>query len=146
MLVGTLNFSVVSTFGTECGLTDMEAKILIPSVQRMMERLPAATATKAAMILDPLIILTVFVMWGRRIITVQQEKNRAKYAQEPFEQMRANGVAGTAYQVPNESVSHAPASAYQQTNGSTNGIPDAGITDDSYTIPSAIRSSFDDNF
>src|SRR5215472_12838483 len=87
MLVGTLNFSVVSTFGADCGLTDMEAKILIPSVQRMMERLPAATATKAALILDPLIIVTVFVMWGRRIITVKNEEAKQKYAVEPYEQM-----------------------------------------------------------
>jgi hypothetical protein len=143
MLVGTLNFSVVSTFGSDCGLTDMEAKILIPSVQRMMERLPAATATKAALILDPLIILTVFVMWGRRIITVNSEKARKKYAQEPFEQMRANGITNTTYQVPNESVSHSPADAYQQTNGH---IPDTGVTEEVYGVPNSIRSSFDDNF
>lgn len=146
MLVGTLNFSVVSTFGPECGLTDMEGKILIPSVQRMMERLPAATATKAALILDPLIILTVFVMWGRRIITVQNEKARQKYAVQPHEQARANGVAGTAYEVPNESVSHSPATAYQHTNGTANGIPDAGVTDETYGVPNSIRDAFDDKF
>lgn len=163
MLIGTLNFSVVSTFGTECGLTDMEAKILIPSVQRMMERLPAATATKAALILDPLIILTVFVMWGKRIISVKNAEAQKKYAQEPFEAMRANGVAGTAYQVPNESVSHSPASAYQQTNGAyhgpnanvsdidaaardRSGIPDTGVTDNTYGVPNSIRTAFDENF
>lgn len=147
MLVGTLNFSVVSTFGADCGLTDMEAKILIPSVQRMMERLPAATATKAALILDPLIILTVFFMWGRRVITVQNEKARKKYAQEPFETARANGVAGTTYQAPSESVSHSVAATYQQTTAQANGhIPDAGVTDDTYGVPQSIRSSFDDNF
>jgi hypothetical protein len=150
MIIGTLNFSVVSTFGPECGLTDMEGKILIPSVQRMMERLPAATATKAALILDPLIILTVFVMWGKRIITVQNEKAKQKYAVQPHEQARANGVAGTAYQVPNESVSHSPAEAYQQSNGASNGvhngIPDTGVTDETYGVPNTIRSAFDDNF
>jgi hypothetical protein len=162
MLVGTLNFSVVSTFGANCGLTDMEAKILIPSVQRMMERLPAATATKAALILDPLIIVTVFVMWGRRILQVKAEEAHKKYAQEPFEQMRANGIAGTTFgpNVPvggtpspssngvangsvSESVSDSVASRYQQT---TNGIPDTGITDQSYGVPDSVRRAFDDNF
>jgi hypothetical protein len=108
MLVGTLNFTVVSTFGSACGLTDMEGKILIPSVQRMMERLPAATATKAALILDPLIIFTVFVMWGRRIINVKREETRQKYAVEPFERMRASGVSGTTYDAPNGSVTNMP--------------------------------------
>jgi hypothetical protein len=112
----------------------------------MMERLPAATATKAALILDPLIILTVFVMWGRRIITVQNEKARQKYAVQPHEQARANGVAGTAYEVPNESVSHSPATAYQHTNGTANGIPDAGVTDETYGVPNSIRDAFDDKF
>jgi hypothetical protein len=150
MLVGTLNFSVVSTFGAACGLTDMEAKILIPSVQRMMERLPAATATKAALVLDPLIILTVFVMWGKRILAVKAEEAKQKYQIEPLEQARANGVTGTAYRVPNESVSHAPPAAYQQTNGhvstSSNGVPDAGLSDDAYSVPDSIRTAFDDNF
>jgi hypothetical protein len=154
MLVGTLNFSVVSTFGAPCGLTDMEAKILIPSVQRMMERLPASTATKAALVLDPLIILTVFVMWGKRILTVKAEEARQKYQIEPHEQARAAGVAGTTYQVPNESVSHSPAASYQETNPRSNGasghangaMPDTGVTDDTYGVPNTIRSAFDDNF
>ena len=149
MLVGTLNFCAVSTFGSTCGLTDMEAKILIPSVQRMMERLPAATATKAALILDPLIILTVFVMWGRRIIEVKNAEAKQKYAVEPFERMRASGVAGTTFHengtangMPTESVSNSVAASYQQTNG----IVDEGITDPSYGIPDSIRDSFDANF
>lgn len=163
MLVGTLNFSVVSTFGSQCGLTDMEAKILIPSVQRMMERLPAATATKAALILDPLIIFTVFFMWGRRILAVKQAEARQKYAVEPFEQMRAAGATGTDYRVPNEAVSHSVSGAYQHTNGAYKGPQssvsninaaakdrsqiDEGVTDTSaYGVPKTILESFDADF
>jgi hypothetical protein len=140
----------------------MEGKILIPSVQRMMERLPAATAAKTAVFLDPLIILTVFVMWGRRIITVKQEEARKKYAQEPYEQMRAAGATGTEYRVPNESVSHSVAASYQKTNGAYHGPTttvsdieaaardrsnlDEGVTDpNSYGVPQNIRSAFDDS-
>lgn len=150
MLVGTLNFCAVSTFGKDCGLTEMEAKILIPSVQRMMERLPAATATKAALILDPLIILTVFVMWGRRILAVKNAEVREKYQVEPFEQARAAGVSGTTLEpngvvtrVPNGSVSDSVPAGYQQTNGFSH--VDEGVTDPSaYGIPSQIRNAFND--
>ena len=167
MMVGTLNFCAVSTFGKDCGLTDMEAKILIPSVQRMMERLPAATATKAALILDPLIIFTVFAMWGRRIIAVKQAESRQKYQVEPFEQARAAGVSGTTFEpngvttrVPTESVSHSVAADYQQTNGyrgpsanlsdieaaarDRSRVPDTGVTDSTYGVPDKIRSAFSD--
>lgn len=153
MLVGTLNFSVVSSFGKDCGLTDMEAKILIPSVQRMMERMPAATAAKAAIVLDPLIILTVFAMWGRRIIEVKRAEVKQKYQVEPFEQARAAGVSGTTFEpngvttrVPTETVSHSVASAYQQTNGFHEPtVSDEGVTNPkAYGIPQQIRSAFND--
>lgn len=155
MLIGTLNFCAVSSFGKDCGLTDMEAKILIPSVQRMMERLPQATAAKAAIVLDPLIILTVFIMWGRRIIEVKNAEVKEKYQVEPFEQARAAGVSGTTFEangvtarVPTESVSHSVAGAHQQTNGyrAPNGtVSDEGVTDaKTYGIPSQIRNAFND--
>jgi hypothetical protein len=118
----------------------------------MLERLPAATATKAALILDPLIILTVFVMWGRRIIQVKNAEARQKYQVEPFEQARAAGVSGTTFEtngvtarVPTESVSNSVAASYQQTNGRANGIPDEGVTDPkTYGIPQGIRDAFSD--
>lgn len=153
MIIGTLNFSVVSTFGADCGLTDLEGKILIPSVQRMMERMPAAAATKAALVLDPLIIVTVFVMWGRRILSVKAAEQRKKYAQEPFEQMRANGIAGTTFgpnvpvgSTPNYAANGVVSVSSADGNQQTNGLVDTGITDPTtYGIPENVRRAFDDN-
>lgn len=141
MLVGTANFCVVTTFGKDCGLTDLEGKLLIPSLQRMMERLPAATAQKAAIIIDPLVIVTVMVMWGKRIYSIKQMEARQKYAVEPFERMRASGASGTTYDVTNAPVTDSANGANEATNGQVS----EGVTTDNYTVPQSIRSAFSDN-
>lgn len=144
MLVGTLNFCVVTSFGKDCGLTDLEGKLLIPSVQRMMERLPAATAQKAAIIIDPLVIITVVVMWGKRIYSIKQAEAHAKYAVEPFERMRASGASGTTYDVTNGTVADSPPVANEETNR-VNIVVDEGTTNGNYGVPNSIRSAFSDN-
>lgn len=121
MIVGTANFFVVTTFGAPCVLTELEAKLLIPSVQRTLERMPAAAATKAAVILDPLIIATVLVMWGRRIAAIKSAEARDKYAVKPAEQARANGVAGYAQDVPTEA--QRPVADEMPREPNANGVP-----------------------
>lgn len=138
MVVGTMNFCVVTTFGVPCGITELEAKLLIPSMQRTMERMPAAAATKAAVIIDPLVICTVLVMWGKRIINVKQAEAKEKYQTQPFEQARANGAVGTAY-----GDSQSPVADNQQTDGVQY---NSSVTEPNgtYQAPESMRRSFDD--
>lgn len=102
MLVGTFNLFVIESMGEQCGITEMEAKFLIPSVQRTLERMPAAAATRAAIVLDPLIIVGVMVMWFKRITDVKRAETVQKYVTTPQEQARANGVSGSEYRVEND--------------------------------------------
>lgn len=129
MIVGTANFFVVTTFGGPCGLTELEGKLLIPSVQRTLERMPAAAATKAAVIIDPLVIATVLVMWGRRIAAIKTAEAREKYAVKPAEQARANGVAGFTQDV---EAQQSPIADEMPLEPNANGVPQS------------IREAFDD--
>lgn len=140
MIVGTANFVVVSSWGVECGMTDLESKLAIPSLQRTLERLPAGAAEKAAWIIDPCVLLTITFMWAKRIAAINAEKARQKFAVEPMEAARAVGVSGTAYTT--------------STNGTQNGQTGQAQTpsqpsEDSTTgngVPPEIRSGFDANF
>jgi len=137
MIVGTLNFCVATSLGAECGLTHLEAKLLIPSVQRTMERLPAAAASRAAVVIDPLVILTVLVMWAKRIATIKDTQAKERYAVQPAEQARANGVAGTAYTVP-----HSTPATQQQPVTSSSGVETIPAEATANGVPEEIRRSF----
>ena len=97
MLVGTVNFCVAQSFGADCALTSLEGQILIPSVQRTLERLPKEAAERAAWIIDPLVILTVCVMWSKRIYTIKRAEALQQYVVAPHEAQRAAGISGTEY-------------------------------------------------
>jgi hypothetical protein len=136
MVIGTANFVVVSSWGVECGMTDLESKLAIPSLQRTLERLPAGAAEKAAWIIDPCVLLTIVFMWGKRIATIKAEQARQKFAVEPTEAARAAGVSGFTYSAPNGS---------NGTNATTRATP-AEASEESVTgngVPPEIRSGFD---
>lgn len=144
MIVGTTNFCVVTTFGTECGLTEMEVKLLIPSLQRTLERMPASAATRGALIIDPLVMLTVLVMWGKRIASIKDREAKEKYLIKPAEKMRADGVSG---------FSDSPITTEKETaNGIhaaeredyVNGVPVATNGHVNYGTPPDIRESIDE--
>lgn len=138
MIIGTANFVVVSSWGAECGMTDLESKLAIPSLQRTLERLPAGAAEKASWIIDPCVLLTIVFMWGKRIAAIKAAQAVQKFAVEPTEAARATGVSGFTYNAP------AP-------NGTQNGTRQAQTTEpseDSTTgngVPPEIRSGFDAN-
>jgi hypothetical protein len=140
MLVGTMNFCVATTFGPECGLTDLEGKMLVPSVQRMFERLPAEAATKAAIFIDPAVILTVMVMWSKRIITVQRAKTIKEFAVTPAEAARAAGYSGYEYNTNGTSPAQAAQTQAQATTVSEPPAPNGT----GYGPPAHIRRGFDD--
>lgn len=135
MIVGSANFLAMSTFGAESGFSELEVKLLIPSVQRTMERMPASAAQKGAIIIDPLIIATVLIMWGKRVATIQDRKAKEKYVQEPLEQARANGISGTVHSVSTEP-------QYQHSADGNNGVTEP--VSPSY-VPEEIRRSFEDD-
>lgn len=156
MIVGTANFAVATTWGSDCGLSELEAKLLIPSVQRTMARMPAAAAARAAIVIDPLVILVVILMWAKRIIAIQDLKAREKYAIRPEEMRRANGVADSVFTVPPEQqTANAPVDANRAPRAPhRNAQPTSDVpTPDQINptgggVPQAIRESFtnDNNF
>lgn len=141
MVIGTANFVVVSSWGPECGMTDLESKLAIPSLQRTLERLPAGAAEKAAWIIDPCVLLTIVFMWGKRIAQIKAAQAVQKYAVDPTENARATGFSGFTYS--------APTTANGQ-NGNQNGqsaqvaeAPEESTTGNG--VPPEIRSGFDAN-
>ena len=128
MLVGTINFCVAQSFGPDCALTSMEGQVLIPSVQRTLERMPKEAAERAAWIIDPCVILTVVFMWGRRIYKIKRDEALQQYVVAPAEAQRAAGLSGTEYAVTN------PAPA-----------PEAPASNGVASAPDAIRRSFDES-
>lgn len=128
-IVGTYNFFIVSTFGQECGFTSLEATVLIPSVQRSLERLPKEQAEKAAIFIDPILIVTVLLMQGRRIVQIKRREAVEKYSVRPEEAMRAAGISGF---------------EYNAAQAAANGAPPEQPQNGTYATPDPIRKGFDD--
>jgi len=124
MMVGTMNYCVAVSWGPECGLTDLEGKMLMPSVQRVFERLPAEAAQKAAIFIDPAVILTVMFMWGKRIYSVQRAKAIEQYAVKPAEAARAAGYSGYEYNTNGSSPAQVAESQVQPPESNGYGAPD----------------------
>lgn len=132
--------------------------MLVPSVQRMFERMPAEAAQKASVFIDPAIILTVMVMWGRRIYQVQKAKQIAQYAVDPREAARAAGYSGYEYNVEGSSPAQQAQTAHAQANGVYHG-PTASVSDieaavrdrangdaaSTYQAPEHLRRGFDND-
>ena len=147
VFVGTINLLVTSAFGDNCGISDKETQFMIPSMQRMAERLPRGAADAAGKWIDPVVIVSCFIIWGARIRQIKAFEAEIKYRPDPTEAARANGYVGSTYAVTNEQ-QNVP-------QGGTNGIdyhPTTDVIPDAQTqseptsngVPQSIREAFDD--
>ncbi|HKD77829.1 MAG TPA: hypothetical protein VKB76_20150 [Ktedonobacterales bacterium] len=150
VILGTINLTVMNLFGENCAVNEKELSYMVPALQRMMERMPAAAASAAAVWIDPVVLISCFILWGGRIRAIKAEEARIAYAVTPYEQARANGVANSEYRVTTDQQNGVNGGAYQQTNGVyPNGvtpIPDADAQSEptSNGVPQSIREAFDD--
>src|SRR5215831_476422 len=74
LCLGSTNAFVVMMFGQECGLYDGEKKLLYPSLARVINRMPAASAAKASVFVDPLVLLFGIAVWANRIISIKSKQ------------------------------------------------------------------------
>ena len=146
LLLNSLNTLVVVNFGTEAGLTQNEAAVIAPSLQRCLERLPASTAKRAGVFLDPLVLLIGISMWGKRIIDIQDRRAKEKYQVKPTEVARANGVSGYEFQVQQQPVVNGAGStnAYVNTVPRKESEPVSAPYSTANGVPDAIRNAESD--
>lgn len=137
MLIGMCNMAVVTTFGENCGISDKETQFMVPSMQRMAERMPPAAAKAVSIWIDPCVIISCFIYWGARIRAIKREEARIAYQVTPFENARANGYTGSSYSVPPN----------QETNAPQSGVPidSQQVEPTSNGVPQSIRDAFNDH-
>lgn len=131
LALGVVNSGVVSMFGEECKLQPGEKEVLQPPLARIISRLPPGDAAKAAVFIDPLVLIFGLAVWGRRIVLLKTaEKERStRVSTEEF--LRASGIS----QEPTGRTTEAPSTQFRNTpttptNGrieTPNGIPTGGI-------------------
>lgn len=148
-IIGTVDFMVVQSFGAECGLTPFEKGVMTPSLQRTLARAPKGAIDRAAPIVDLTVLVTCALFWMRRIAKIQDNKAKEKYAIEPMEQARADGVVGTAFSVQSPATQQQTVNGQQHANGAqprANNVPPVAATPpppaSAYGVPSMIRESF----
>jgi hypothetical protein len=127
LLLNSLNTLVVVNFGNDAGMTSNEAAVIAPSLQRCLERLPASTAKRAGVFLDPLVLLIGISLWGKRIIELQDKKAKEKYQVQPTETARANGYSGYEHKVEPPVYQYVPTepAPVSPPYSTANGVPDA---------------------
>lgn len=140
--LGVLNSGVVAMFGPECGLQAGEQQVLLPPLARIISRLPAGDAAKAAVFIDPLVLIFGLAVWGRRIILIKQaERARVNQITEA-EFLRASGMAQP--QQPTEQRTEvAPPRHGDYPTSSTNGFIEKPNETPTGGIPSQILQSFE---
>jgi hypothetical protein len=145
--VGTINLLVTSAFGDNCGISDKETQFMIPSMQRMAERLPRGAADAMGKWIDPVVIVSCFIIWGARIRQIKMLEAEMRYRPNPAETARANGYVGSHYAASDEQ----HAAPQRDVNGvdyhpSTDVIPDAQAQSEptSSGVPQSIREAFDE--
>jgi hypothetical protein len=134
---------------------------MVPALQRMMERMPAAAASKAAVWIDPVVLVSCFILWGGRIRKIKAEEAARAYGVTPFEYARANGAAGSEYRVDSNQQPNANGGAYRSHIPDYRG-PSANLSDidaaardrsiepdasgevTSNGVPQSIREAFDE--
>lgn len=157
VVLGTINLTVTNLFGDNCGVSEKELSYMVPALQRMMERMPAAAASKAAVWIDPVVLFSCFILWGGRIRAIKAEEARIAYGVTPFEQARANGATGSEYRAPSNQQSAPNGGAYHGPTASVSDItaaandrarqPTDSDTPEEPTangVPQSIREAFDD--
>lgn len=92
MTLGLTNSTVVAMFGPECQLMENEKALLFPPLSRVINRLPAADAAKAAVFVDPLVLLFGLAIWAKRIISLKSEERERANRLEDTERLRSIGI------------------------------------------------------
>jgi hypothetical protein len=153
VILGTINLTVTNLFGENCSVSEKELSYMVPAMQRMMERMPAAAAQKAAVWIDPVVLFSCFILWGGRIRAIKAEESRIAYNVTPYEQARANGAAGSEYRVPtnqqNGAVYNGPSTTMNNINAAAADRAQQSESDmpaepTSNGVPQSIREAFDD--
>jgi hypothetical protein len=92
LALGVTNSAVVVMFGQECGLYDSEKKLLYPSLSRVINRMPASSAAKASVFIDPLVLLFGLAVWVNRIAAIKAKQRTEANAITAREFAAASGV------------------------------------------------------
>jgi hypothetical protein len=92
LALGVTNSAVVVMFGQECGLYDNEKKLLYPSLSRVINRMPASSAAKASVFIDPLVLLLGLAVWVNRIASIKSKQRTEANAVTAREFAAASGV------------------------------------------------------
>ena len=93
LTLGSVNGFVVMMFGQECQLYDGEKRLLYPSLARVINRMPAASAAKAAVFVDPVVLLLGLAIWGNRIIAIKSKQRTEANAVTAREFAAASGIS-----------------------------------------------------
>lgn len=127
LALGVTNSAVVVMFGQECGLYDNEKKLLYPSLSRVINRLPASSAAKASVFIDPLVLLFGMAIWVNRIASIKSKERTEANAITAREFATASGVNWDVSRgggVPPESGRVSPPG--EGGNGATGAVQEAG--------------------
>jgi hypothetical protein len=92
LALGVTNSAVVVMFGQDCGLYDNEKKLLYPSLSRVINRMPASSAAKASVFIDPLVLLLGLAIWVNRIAAIKAKQRVDANAVTAREFAAASGV------------------------------------------------------
>ena len=92
MMLGITNMGVVSMFGPECQLAENEKQLLYQPLARIVARLPAGDAAKAAVFLDPIMLLFGVAVWTRRIVQIKSAERQRINDIASQEFIRATGI------------------------------------------------------
>lgn len=107
LALGVTNSAVVVMFGQECGLYDNEKKLLYPSLSRVINRMPASSAAKASVFIDPLVLLFGLAVWVNRIAAIKSKQRAEANTVTAREFASASGIhwdASAGPKPPDESV------------------------------------------
>ena len=157
LCLGSTNAFVVMMFGQECGLFDGEKKLLYPSLARVINRMPAASAGKAAVFVDPIVLLLGLAIWGNRIVSIKGRQRAEANAVTAREFAAASGIswdkqqsaapqAGTVTDNRNGNIQPPGSTGNGTATVPTEAGPDTANANRSYgPIPGAIADARNDN-
>ena len=92
LCLGSTNAFVVMMFGQECGLYDGEKKLLYPSLARVINRMPAASAARASVFIDPIVLLLGLGIWTNRIVSIKSRQRAEANSITAREFAAASGI------------------------------------------------------
>lgn len=92
LCLGSTNAFVVMMFGQECGLYDGEKKLLYPSLARVINRMPVASAARASVFIDPIVLLLGLGIWTNRIVSIKSRQRAEANSITAREFAQASGI------------------------------------------------------